>query len=205
MRRELRRASARPAFKSSQVKQASKLRLISLLAQVKSSQGKARQVSTSFVASAPHAAPTPAAAGGCGTWQRARNAPAPGRLLRLRSVSRAGLGGSRSRSSPGLSGARGGWRAIRTISGTVTRWSLTTPRHTPHQKSVHHTQAGKSTDETPYNILRKLSRQGPCFLSLWRRGPSAPPLATVSETRAIHASVTPLRLSPRTFHTRPPQ
>jgi hypothetical protein len=200
MRRELRRASARPAFKSSQVKQASKLRLISLLAQVKSSQGKARQVSTSFVASAPHAAPTHqrrrvAGSAGVGCFGRSRWA---------------GLGGSRSRSSPGLSGARGGRRAIRTISGTVTRWSLTTPRHTPHQKSVHayiqrHASGEKSTDETPYNKLRKLSRQGPCFLSLWRRGPSAPPLATVSETRAIHASVTPLRLSPRTFDTRPPQ
>ena len=63
----------------------------------KSSQVKARQVSTSFVASAPHAAPTPA-----GVWLAA-----PGRLLRSVSRARAGLGGSpatlRSRSlGPGL-------------------------------------------------------------------------------------------------------
>ena len=150
----------------------------------KSSQVKARQVSTSFVASAPHA-------GSVASVGLARRGPIShsdsrrlGASLRSRPVR---LWSSRP-------GARGGRRAVRAISGTVTRWSLTTPRHTPHQKSVHHTHtAGKSTDETPNNILRKHSWQGPCILSLWRQGPSAPPLpplaprATVSETRAIHA------------------
>ena len=103
----------------------------------KSSQVKARQVSTSFVASAPHA-------GSVASVGLARRGPIShsdsrrlGASLRSRPVR---LWSSRP-------GARGGRRAVRAISGTVTRWSLTTPRHTPHQKSVHHTHtAGKSTD-----------------------------------------------------------
>ena len=145
---------------------------------VKSSQGKASQYQFCCVRAARWV--------GCFGRSRASRAGLALSPSRARLLARSPV---RASAAPG---ARGGRRAVRAISGTVTRWSLTTPRHTPHQKSAHHTHtAGKSTDETPNNILRKHSRQGPCFLS--RQGPSAPPLptlaprATVSETRAIHA------------------
>jgi hypothetical protein len=139
MRRELRRASARPAFKSSQVKQASKLRLISLLAQVKSSQGKARQVSTSFVASAPHAAPT---------HQRRRVAGSAG-VGCFRSVGLAGTGRSRGLPVPVL--ARPEWCA---------RWSARNPNNFGHRNTVvlNNTQTHSPSEVSSHHTQRE-SRQ----------------------------------------------